>query len=94
MRKGNQQEAQKRPQIGCSSCTIYCWTCAEFPSSTALRTCSKSEVVSTSTMCRLLASHGLTHKKIQHVALQSLLDPSVASTYPFSRNMFVYVAVR
>ena len=51
-------------------------------------------VVSTSTMCRLLASHGLTRKKIQHVALQRRLDlrgSFVASTYPFSRNMFVYI---
>ena len=51
-------------------------------------------VVSTSTMCRLLASHGLTRKKIQHVALQRRLDlrgSFVASTYPFSKNMFVYI---
>ena len=48
-------------------------------------------VVSTS---RLPASHGLSRKKIQHVALQRRLDLGgsfVASTYPSSRNMFVYI---
>ena len=51
-------------------------------------------VVSISTMCRLLVRHGLTHKKIQHVALQicvSLRASSMANMFTFSKEMFVFV---
>lgn len=51
-------------------------------------------VTSTATLCRLLAKHGFTRKKIQHVATQRRLDlraSFIASVYTFSREMFVYV---
>ena len=51
-------------------------------------------VVSTSTLCRLLASYGMTRKKVQHVALQRCLDlraSFVASVFTFSKEMFVWV---
>ena len=51
-------------------------------------------VVSTSTLCRLLASHGFTRKKIQHVALQRRVDfraKFMATVSLFRRDMFVWV---
>ena len=51
-------------------------------------------VVSTSTLCRLLASYGMTHKKVQHVALQRCLDlraSFVANVFTFSKEMFVWI---
>ena len=51
-------------------------------------------VVSTSTLCRLLATYEVTRKKVQHVALQRCLDlraSSVASAFTFSKEMFVWV---
>ena len=49
---------------------------------------------STSTLCRLLAKHGFTRKKVQHVATQRRLDlraSFMANVYSFSREMFVYI---
>ena len=51
-------------------------------------------VVSISTMCRLLVRHGLTQKKIQHVALQrcvSLRASLMADVFIFSNETFVFV---
>ena len=51
-------------------------------------------VVSTSTLCRLLASYGFTRKKVQHVALQRCLDLRalfMASVYTFTKEMLVWV---
>ena len=51
-------------------------------------------VVSTSMLCRLLASYGMTRKKVQHVALQRCLDlraSLVANVFTFSKEMFVWV---
>ena len=51
-------------------------------------------VVSTATLCRLLASYGMTRKKVQHVALQRCLDlraSFVASVFTFAKEMFVWV---
>ena len=45
-------------------------------------------VVSTATLCRLLASYGMTRKKVQHVALQRCLDLGasfVASVFTFTK---------
>ena len=73
-------EVDRSPEETTNWMIIKFWTCTEFPSSTALRNCRQSiakvsgTVVSTSTKCRLLASHGSTRKKIQHVALQRCLD--------------------
>ena len=46
-------------------------------------------IVSTLTLCRLLASYGMTRKKIQHFALQRCLDlrvSFVASVFTFSKE--------
>ena len=51
-------------------------------------------VVSTSTVCRLLARFRFTRKKVQRVTLQQsvhLRATFVANTYIFSREMFVWV---
>ena len=51
-------------------------------------------VVSVSTLCRLLASHGFTRKKIQYFALQRHLDlrsSYMANIYNFSKDMLVFV---
>ena len=51
-------------------------------------------IVSTSTLCRLLASHGYTRKKIQHVALQRRIDlraSYMADASLFPKEMFVWV---
>ena len=51
-------------------------------------------VVSTSTLCKLLASYGMTRKKVQHVALQRCLDlraSFMANVFTFSKEMFVWV---
>ena len=50
--------------------------------------------MSTSTLCRLLASYGMTRKKVQHIALQRCLDlraSFVANVFTFSKEMFVWV---
>ena len=47
-----------------------------------------------STICRLLAKHGFTRKKIQHVALQRTMElraAYMASVYVFMEDMFVWV---
>ena len=47
-----------------------------------------------STICRLLAEHGFTRKKIHHVALQRRMElraAFVVSVYMFSEDMFVWV---
>ena len=46
-----------------------------------------------STICRLLAQHGLMRKKLQHVALQRIMELRsffVASVYTFPTEMFVW----
>lgn len=51
-------------------------------------------VVSTSTICRLLANHGFTRKKIQHIALQRRVDfrgSFIANVSLFKKEMFVFV---
>lgn len=51
-------------------------------------------VVSTSSICRLLASHGFTRKKVQHVALQRRIDYRAsywATIFHFTRDMLVWV---
>ena len=51
-------------------------------------------IVHVSTICRLLAEHGFTRKKIQHVALQRRMElraAFMASVYMFSKDMFVWV---
>ena len=51
-------------------------------------------VVSTATLCRLIASYGMTRKKVQHVAQQRCLDyraSFVASVFTFSKEMFVWI---
>ena len=50
--------------------------------------------VDISTICRLLAQHGLTRKKLQHVALQrtvELRSSFMASVYTFPTDMFVWI---
>ncbi len=50
--------------------------------------------VSISTLCRLLARHGFTHKKIQHVALQRRVDfraSFMATASLFRKEMFMWV---
>ena len=50
--------------------------------------------VSTSTLCRLLATYGFTRKKVQRVALQRRVDlrgSYMASVYTFSIEMFVFI---
>ena len=50
-------------------------------------------VVSRATLCNVIASYGITRKKI-HVALQRCLDLKasfVANVFTFSREMFVWV---
>ena len=50
--------------------------------------------VHVSTICRLLAEHGFTRKKVQHVALQRRMDlraAYMASVYMISEEMFVWV---
>ena len=50
--------------------------------------------VHVSTICRLLAEHGFTRKKVQHVALQRRMDLRavfMANVYMFSKEMFVWV---
>ena len=47
-----------------------------------------------STICRLLAEHGFTRKKVQHVALQRRMElraAFMASVYMFSEDMFIWV---
>ena len=47
-----------------------------------------------STICRLLAEHGFTRKKVQHVALQRRMElraAFMASVYMFSEQMFLWV---
>lgn len=49
-------------------------------------------LISTSTMCRLLAKYGFTRKKVQQVALQRCLDlraSFMANIYTFSKEMFI-----
>lgn len=51
-------------------------------------------LISTSTMCTLLAKYGFTRKKVQQVALQRCLDlraSFMANIYTFSKEMFVYL---
>ena len=51
-------------------------------------------VVHVSTLCRLLAKHGFTRKKIQHVALQRRVDfraEFIATASLFREDMFVWV---
>ena len=51
-------------------------------------------VVSTLTLCKLLASYGMTRKKVQHVALRRCLDLGasfMANVFTFSKEMFVWV---
>lgn len=50
--------------------------------------------VDISTICRLLAQHGLTRKKLQHVALQRTMELRsffMASVYTFPTDMFVWI---
>lgn len=50
--------------------------------------------VSTSTLCRLLASHGFTYKKVQHVALQRRVDyraSFMATACVYKKEFFVWV---
>ena len=50
--------------------------------------------VDISTICRLLAQHGLTRKKLQHVALQRTMELRsffMASVYTFPTEMFVWI---
>ena len=50
--------------------------------------------VSVSKMCRLLAKHGLTRKKVQKVALQrcsNLRSSFMANMFTFSKEMFVFL---
>ena len=50
--------------------------------------------VHVSTICRLLADHGFTRKRIQHVALQRTMElraAFMASVYLFSKDMFVWI---
>ena len=50
--------------------------------------------VHVSTICRLLAEHGFTRKKVQHVALQRRMElraEFMASVYMFPEEMFVWV---
>lgn len=50
--------------------------------------------VHVSTICRLLAEHGFTRKKVQHVALQRRMElraAFMASVYMFSEQTFVWV---
>ena len=50
--------------------------------------------VDLSTICRLLAQHGLTRKKLQHVALQRTMElrsSFMASVYTFPTEMFVWI---
>ena len=50
--------------------------------------------VSVSTMCRLLAKHGLTRKKVQQVALQrsiELRSGFMANIFTFTKEMFVFL---
>ena len=47
-----------------------------------------------STICRLLAQHGLTRKKLQHVALQRTMElrsSFMAGVYSFPTEMFVWI---
>ena len=47
-----------------------------------------------STICRLLAQHGFTRKKLQHVALQRTMEHRsffMASVYTFPTEMFVWI---
>ena len=51
-------------------------------------------VVSTATLCKLIASYGMTRKKVQRVALQRCLDyraSFVANVFTFSKEMFVWI---
>ena len=50
--------------------------------------------VDLSSICRLLAKHGLTRKKLQHVALQRTMElrcSFMASVYTFPAEMFVWI---
>lgn len=50
--------------------------------------------VDISTICRLLAQHGFTRKKLQHVALQRTMELRsffMASVYTFPTEMFVWI---
>ena len=50
--------------------------------------------VDISTICHLLAQHGLTRKKLQHVALQRTMElrsSFMASVYTFPTEMFVWI---
>ena len=78
---------------------ISAWSCTTLPYTLVIEMCSAIKdttgtEVSPSTLCKLLAKHGFTRKKVQHVARQRSLKHRaafIAEISYFPKEMLVWV---